>query len=242
MSNILLVEDDKDLTLVMREFLECDHNRLDVLHDGHEAWVHIQKTTYDLIILDWSLPGLSGLEVCRRYRLAQGRAPILMLTGRSEMEDKLHGLDAGADDYMTKPFSSNELLARIRAHLRRAPKEQQEMQLIELGDFRIDLNTRVVAVRGREVKLTPKEFDLLVFLAKSPGRVLTHRALLSAVWGGPMCSSPSICMCSSIICAKSSSPRTARSATFLPRSGSGIVLSLAPTRKSGHPRPLFRNN
>ena len=112
------------------------------------------------------------------------QVPIIVLSVRRQERQKIEALDAGADDYVTKPFSMNELLARIRANLRRAPKEQQEMQLIELGDFRIDLNTRVVAVRGREVKLTPKEFDLLVFLAKSPGRVLTHRALLSAVWGG----------------------------------------------------------
>src|SRR5690242_812987 len=125
---------------------------------------------------------MDGLELCRRFR-QKSNAPIIVLSVRGEERTKIQALDAGADDYVTKPFGIDELLARVRAHLRRTPPAGSEAPtLIEVGDFRIDLGAHKVMVRQREVHLTPKEFDLLVFLSRAPGKVMTHRALLNAVW------------------------------------------------------------
>jgi two-component system KDP operon response regulator KdpE len=131
------------------------------------------------------MPNMSGLELCQRIR-SKSSVPIIVLSVRGEERPKVQALDAGADDYVTKPFNMNELIARVRAGLRRAarPAQEESASRIEAGDFQVDLNTRIVTVRGRDVKLTPKEFDLLIYLARNPGRVLTHRVLLSAVWGG----------------------------------------------------------
>jgi len=129
------------------------------------------------------MPNMDGLELCRRVRL-NSQIPIIVLSVRGEERIKVEALDAGADDYVTKPFSTNELLARVRAALRRASsKHTLEEQIIDVGDFHVDLQTRSVLLKGRGVHLTPKEFDLLVYLARHPGKVLTHRALLSAIWG-----------------------------------------------------------
>ena len=129
------------------------------------------------------MPNMDGLELCRRVR-EKSLIPIIVLSVKGEERTKVEALDAGADDYVTKPFNVNELLARVRAALRRAKaKEEPESQLIEIGDFRIDLETRTVLAKNQEVHLTPKELDLLVYLARHPGKVITHRALLSAVWG-----------------------------------------------------------
>jgi two-component system, OmpR family, KDP operon response regulator KdpE len=131
------------------------------------------------------MPELDGLELCRRLRRVS-EVPIVVLSVRGEERTKVEALDAGADDYVTKPFGMDELVARIRAALRRAPeaREGAEPGLIEAGDFRADLLARSVRVAGREVHLTPKEYDLLVYLLRNAGRVVTHRALLAAVWGG----------------------------------------------------------
>jgi two-component system, OmpR family, KDP operon response regulator KdpE len=127
---------------------------------------------------------MNGIELCESIR-ERSRVPIIVLSVRGDDKDKVEALDKGADDYVTKPFSINELLARIRASLRRVSATQQESsEPIEVGDFHIDLQTRIVKVRKKEVHLTPKEFDLLVFMARNPGKVITHRALLNAVWGG----------------------------------------------------------
>ena len=138
----------------------------------------------DLLITDLRMPNMDGLDLCRHVRAAKSQIPIIVLSVRGEERTKVEALDAGADDYVTKPFSTKELLARVRAALRRATsKEEPEAQLIEIGDFRIDREARSVLVKGRSVRLTPKEFDLLVYLALRPGKVVTHRALLSAIWG-----------------------------------------------------------
>jgi len=131
------------------------------------------------------MPNMGGLELCRRIR-TKSSVPIIVLSVRGEERPKVEALDSGADDYVTKPFNMNELVARVRAGLRRAslPTQQEDADQIEAGDFHIDLLTRLVTVRGREVRLTPKEFDLLSYLAKNPGRVITHRTLLASVWGG----------------------------------------------------------
>jgi two-component system KDP operon response regulator KdpE len=134
------------------------------------------------MITDLSMPVMDGLELCRRFR-QKSNAPIIVLSVKGEERTKVQALDAGADDYVTKPFGINELLARVRANLRRAPQEQIPGGVIEEGDFRIDLDGHTATVRGGELKLTPKEFDLLAYLAQNPRRVITHRKLLGAVWG-----------------------------------------------------------
>jgi two-component system, OmpR family, KDP operon response regulator KdpE len=144
----------------------------------------------DAGIIDLVLPDGDGVEVCRRLR-EWTDMPLIVLSAVGDEDAKARALAAGADDYITKPFSVNELLARVRAALRRASApEEAEAELIEVGDFRIDVPARIVTVRGQEVRLTPKEFDLLVYLAKHPGKVITHRALLSAVWGSSSVEQP----------------------------------------------------
>jgi two-component system KDP operon response regulator KdpE len=137
----------------------------------------------DLVITDLSMPKMNGIELCESIR-GHSQVPIIVLSVRGEDKNKVEALDKGADDYVTKPFSINELLARIRACLRRVSLTDQELaEPIAAGDFHIDLQTRVVTVKKKEIHLTPKEFDLLVYMARHPGKVLTHRALLNAVWG-----------------------------------------------------------
>jgi two-component system KDP operon response regulator KdpE len=169
---------------VLRTSLSSQGYDIRVANDGETALEIMKDWTPDLVITDLSMPNMDGLELCRRLR-PKAKFPIIVLSVRGEERTKVQALDAGADDYVTKPFSIEELLARVRANLRRAPAEAGEQPtLIEAGDFRIDLAAHKVMVRGREVHLTPKEFDLLVYLAGNPGKVITHRALLSAVWGG----------------------------------------------------------
>ena len=151
-------------------------------NDGETALDIASDWAPDLMITDLSMPNMDGLELCRRFRI-KSQAPIIVLSVKGEERTKVQALDAGADDYVTKPFGISELLARVRANLRRSPREEETGGAIEEGDFRIDLDAHVVQVRGREVKLTPKEFDLLVYLARHPRKVVTHRNLLAAVWG-----------------------------------------------------------
>jgi len=154
-----------------------------VANDGEAALEILKDWNPDLVITDLSMPRMDGLELCRRLR-AKSQMPILVLSVRGEERTKVQALDAGADDYVTKPFGMNELLARVRASFRRAPAEDKAAGgVVQAGDFRIDLDAHTVTVRKRPVRLTPKEFDLLVHLARHPGKVVTHRALLAAVWG-----------------------------------------------------------
>jgi two-component system KDP operon response regulator KdpE len=151
--------------------------------DGYEALQIMKSWSTDLLITDLRMPNMDGLELCRQVR-ATSQIPIIVLSVRGEEPTKVEALDAGADDYVTKPFSTKELLARVRAALRRsAAKDIPPAKSIEAGDFHIDLETRSVRVKDRSVHLTPKEFDLLVYMAQRAGKVLTHRALLSAIWG-----------------------------------------------------------
>jgi len=137
----------------------------------------------DLVITDLRMPNMDGLQLCRAIR-TESRVPIIVLSVKGEEAIKVESLDAGADDYITKPFNVNELLARVRAALRRGTVAlEAEAALIDIGDFRIDIPARKIEVKGKEVHLTPKEFELLVYLARHPGKVVTHRALLTAVWG-----------------------------------------------------------
>jgi two-component system KDP operon response regulator KdpE len=181
--NILVVDDEQQITRVLKTTLSSQGYGVRTAGDGEEALLAMQDWPPDLVITDLRMPNLGGIELCRQIR-AKSRVPIIVLSVKGEERTKVDALDAGADDYVTKPFSVNELLARVRAALRRAvAPEEPEKAVIESGDFRVDIPGRSVRVKGREVHLTPKEFDLLVFLAKHAGRVLTHRMLLSAVWG-----------------------------------------------------------
>ncbi|HZQ19018.1 MAG TPA: response regulator transcription factor [Terriglobales bacterium] len=178
---ILIVDDEPQITRVLRTSLDAHGYDLRVANDGETALQVAGDWPPDLMITDLSMPAMDGLELCRRFRL-KSNAPIIVLSVKGEERTKVQALDAGADDYVTKPFGMNELLARVRANLRRAPQEQGR-GVIEEGDFRVDLNAHVVIVRGDEVKLTPKEFELLVYLARNPHKVVTHRKILAAVWG-----------------------------------------------------------
>jgi two-component system KDP operon response regulator KdpE len=152
--------------------------------DGALALAAIAEWTPDLVVTDLSMPGIDGIELCRRIRAAAA-TPVIVLSVKGEEGTKVEALDAGADDYVTKPFGMDELLARVRAALRRADAAAAPpAQVIESGDFRVDLDARSVSVRGEPVRLTPKEYDLLAFFMRNAGKVLTHRTILAALWGG----------------------------------------------------------
>jgi two-component system KDP operon response regulator KdpE len=181
---ILVVDDEAQIARVLRRSLAARGYEAQVASEGEEALEIFHAWTPDLVITDLSMPNMGGLELCRRLR-AISRVPIIVLSVKGEERAKVEALDAGADDYVTKPFGMDELLARVRAALRRAPApDGGEVKEIEAGDFHVDPEARVVTVRGGEVRLTPKEYELLVYLIRRPGKVLTHRALLGAVWGG----------------------------------------------------------
>jgi len=181
---ILVVDDEPQITRVLRTSLSSQGYDIRVANDGETALEIMKDWSPDLVITDLSMPNMDGLELCRRLRPST-QVPIIVLSVRGEERTKVQALDVGADDYVTKPFGIEELLARVRANLRRAPaSDGEQVSRIEIGDFRIDLAAHKVTARRREVHLTPKEFDLLVYLARHPGKVVTHRALLSAIWGG----------------------------------------------------------
>lgn len=179
--HILVVDDEPQITRVLRTTLAATGYEIRVANDGEMALEIMKDWSPHLIITDLMMPNLDGVQLCRRVR-ATSEIPIIVLSVRGQERSKIEALDAGADDYVTKPFSMAELQARVRAALRRAPKAEPR-ESIAIGDFTIDLSTRQVRVRDAELKLTPKEFDLLVYLAEHPRRVLTHRKLLAAVWG-----------------------------------------------------------
>ena len=181
--NILVVDDEAQITRVLKTTLSAQGYGIRTATDGMQALLEMKSWAPDLVITDLRMPNMDGLELCRQIR-KQSRIPIIVLSVKGEETIKIEALDAGADDYVTKPFSVNELLARVRAALRRTyTDEQSETDVIDVGDFHIDIPGRRVDVRNQEVHLTPKEFDVLVHLARHPDRVVTHRALLAAVWG-----------------------------------------------------------
>ena len=181
--NILVVDDEPQITRVLKTTLSSQGYGIRTATDGKQALQEMKGWSPDLVITDLRMPNMDGLELCRAIR-AESRVPIIVLSVKGEETIKVESLDAGADDYITKPFNVNELLARVRAALRRAAVPlEPETAVIETGDFRIDIAARKVEVNANEVHLTPKEFDLLVYLARRPGKVITHHALLTAVWG-----------------------------------------------------------
>ena len=181
-TKILIVEDDPHILLGLEEVLKSDGFEVAVCNRGDQAMEAISKQRPALIVLDVMLPGKSGYDICKQLRGKKVATPILMLTAKGQELDKVVGLDLGADDYVTKPFGIDELLARVRAALRRGSGEP-ETASFDAGDFRVDLDSRRVHAHGQEIRLTPKEFDLFVYFARHPNRVITHRTLLEAVWG-----------------------------------------------------------
>ena len=180
---ILVVDDEPQLTRVLRRSLTTHGYEVRVAGDGEFALQTFRDWPAALVVTDLAMPNMSGLELCRQLRMFS-EVPIIVLSVRGEESTKVEALDAGADDYITKPFGMDELLARIRATLRRAPATDAGSQILEVGDFRVDLEAHSAAQKDQELRLTPKEFDLMVHFLRNSGKVLTHRNLLGAVWGG----------------------------------------------------------
>jgi two-component system KDP operon response regulator KdpE len=180
---ILVVDDEQEITLVLRSGLSKHGYDVRVAGDGQAGLELFQAWTPDLVVTDLSMPNMNGLKLCQRLR-AVSSVPIIVLSVKGDEATKIEALDTGADDYVTKPFGIGELLARVRAALRRAPEANEGGTVIEEGDFRVDLERREVHVSGREVRLSPKEFDLLLYFIRHSGKVLTHRTLLTNTWGG----------------------------------------------------------
>ena len=184
---ILVVDDEAQIIRVMRRILSAHQYEIRTASDGEAAFELFQDWQPDLVITDLQMPNMDGLQLCRKLREISN-VPIIVLSVRDEEKTIVEALDAGADDYMTKPFGANELLARVRAGLRRLPEKTAD--IIELGDFFVDLTAHKVLVGKSEVHLTPKEFDLLACLIKYPDKVLTHTVLLQKVWGNYYTESP----------------------------------------------------
>jgi two-component system phosphate regulon response regulator PhoB len=183
-TRILIVEDEEPLTLLLRYNLEAEGYEVDSVGRGDEAELRLREQVPDLVLLDWMLPGLSGIELCRRIRARREteRLPVIMLTARGEEGDRIRGLSTGADDYIVKPFSVPELVARVRSLLRRV-KPAHVASLLTAGDIELDRETHRVRRAGKELHLGPTEFRLLEFLMRSPGRVFSREQLLDGVWG-----------------------------------------------------------
>jgi len=189
-SRILVVDDETQITRVLKTTLQSQGYEVRTAADGESALNLAADWIPDLIVTDLSMPRMSGIELTRAVR-ERSQAPIIVLSVREEEKSKIEALDDGADDYVIKPFSVNELLARVRANLRRvALTKEESVEPVENGDFYINPQSRMVRVRCKEIHLTPKEFDLLVFMARHPNKVLTHRVLLNAVWGGESVQQP----------------------------------------------------
>src|SRR6202162_5075572 len=183
-ARILIIEDEEPLTLLLRYNLEAEGYSVESAVRGDEADLKLKESTPDLAVIDWMLPGLSGIELIRRLRAKPEtrRLPIIMLTARGEEAERIRGLATGADDYIVKPFSVPELLARIRALLRRT-KPERVASVLSAGDIELDREKKRVSRSGREITLGPTEFRLLEFLMQSPGRVYSREQLLDGVWG-----------------------------------------------------------
>lgn len=183
-TRVLVVDDEKLIVKGIRFSLEQDDYQVDTAFDGEEALAKAREGTYDVILLDLMLPKINGLEVCQRIREFSD-VPVIMLTAKGEDMDKILGLEYGADDYITKPFNILEVKARIKAILRRvrAARGTDDAEVVQSGDIRIDRGNRRVRIRGKEINLTGKEFDLLEYLVTNPGRVYSRAKLLELIWG-----------------------------------------------------------
>ena len=183
MSRVLVVDDERVVTEVVERYLSLEGFDVSLASNGEEALRVAHEWAPDLIVLDLMLPGLDGLEVCRQIR-TQSRVPIIMLTARGEETDHVVGLELGADDYVVKPFSPRELVARVKSVLRRATMEPGHLagETLRFGELEINPRTRVVTANGKQAAVTGKEFDLLLFLASQPGQVFTREQLMDSVW------------------------------------------------------------
>jgi two-component system OmpR family response regulator len=180
MAKILLVDDDKTVSNAVAEVLEASQHVVEQVHNGEDALFRLKSYEYDLVILDWGLPGVAGVDVLKEYRANGGSSPVIMMTGKAHIADKEAGFDSGADDYLTKPFSLRELTLRVRALMRR-PSEFQE-EVLTVRDLKLDLKTYQAFRGGQEIKLLPKEFALLEFLLRRKNQVFDVNELLDRVW------------------------------------------------------------
>lgn len=180
MAKILVVEDEKNLAVLIKNWLERESHLVDTVQDGLTALHYLKVSRYDFVILDWMLPKLSGLEVCKQYRAEGGDAHILMLTAKDSLDEKGAGFDVGVDDYLTKPFELRELAMRIKAHMRRA--QSSSNACFKLRDIEVDTHDHYVRKNGLDVHLQPKEFRLLEYFIRHPHRVFSAEELLSAIW------------------------------------------------------------
>jgi two-component system KDP operon response regulator KdpE len=187
LGRVLVIDDEAQITRVLRAALTAQGYMVRTANDPEEGLQVYGEWVPDLVVTDLMMPGMTGVEVCRAIR-RMGSTPVVVLSVRDHERSKVEALDAGADDYVTKPFNIQELLARVRAHLRRAP--ERTLHALEAGDFVVDAPAHTITVQGRPIHLTPKEFDLLVHLARNEGKVMTHRALLTAVWGAQSAHQP----------------------------------------------------
>jgi DNA-binding response OmpR family regulator len=188
MAKILIVEDEHDLSIPIRDWLTREQHLVELVDNGVEAMERLKVYKYDVIILDWMLPGMNGMEVCKRFRSEGGATPVLMLTAKNTVEDKERGLDAGADDYLTKPFHLKELSARVRALLRR--HTQGTSRELRIGGLVLDVVARKVTLNNEEIHFVPREFSLLEFLMRHPNQVFSAEALLDRVWASDTLASP----------------------------------------------------
>jgi two-component system, OmpR family, response regulator len=188
--SLLLVEDDHKLAAALEHGLRLEGYAVDVAHTGEKALAQADAAEYDAVVLDLMLPGLDGFAVCEALRRDQPRLPVLILTARAEVADRIRGLDAGADDYLVKPFDFGELLARLRALIRRVGPERLPVR--EVGELRFDPATRTVIRAGREVELTAREFEVLALLARHDGEVVSRKRMLEEIWDGDDDGSPNV--------------------------------------------------
>ena len=192
-SRLLIVDDDPELLgFLMEELTSAGHQCIGC-DNGQDALVKLRLEAFDLAVLDWTLPDFSGLELCRRLRTSGDTTPVLMLTARDDMDERVQALDAGVDDYLTKPFNLKELHARVRARLRRGGYEQdarRENETLQLGDLSVNPVERLVQRGEHAIALSQREFELLLFLVKHSGDVQSRQAILDAVWGDPFVGDP----------------------------------------------------
>ncbi len=181
MARILVVEDNPEMGQSVKDWLQGENHSVDLACDGQEALYFLKGAQYDVVVLDWELPKVSGVDVCRQYRAMGGKTPVIMLTGKRDVEDRITGLDAGCDDYLAKPFVSGELSARIRALLRRPAPAALDNNL-RVGRLLMETDKKRVFLDGKEVYLLPKELQVLEFFMRHPGQVFSADAVVERVW------------------------------------------------------------
>jgi two-component system response regulator MprA len=191
-ARVLVVDDDPELREFLLGELATEGHACEAAASGQAALLALRQQAWDLVLLDWGLPDFSGIEVCERLRAGGSTTPVLMLTAHDDVAERVRALDAGADDYLTKPFSIAELLARVRAQLRRGSRKGSEASSFSLADLSVDLLRREVKRDGAVVELSQREFDLLAFLIREPERVHSRQAILDAVWGEPFIGDPNL--------------------------------------------------